>query len=85
MICRDANNLTEENDVVAAIMLGVRSAFESRCAAGKNWRASFARLEFDPFKFVDIPSGKMPRKLRLILSQDMNTEVTGCLKGADTA
>ena len=71
--------------MVSTIMLCVGAAFETRCAVRKNWYAAFAGFEFDAFEFVHVASGEVPRKIRLILTQDVDTEMLGLPKGFDIA
>jgi hypothetical protein len=85
MIGGNANDFTEENDMVATIMLRVRSAFQPCCAPGQNRHTAFSRFEFHAFKLVHIAHGESAGQGRLVLAQDMNTKVPGGLKGCEVS
>ena len=80
MIGGYTNDFTQKDDVIATVMLRIGPAFQTRCASRQNGHAAFTRFEFHPLKLVRITLCEPARQGGLILPQDMNAEVLGCLE-----
>ena len=85
MVCGDADNLAQEDHMVAAVVLSVGSAFKARGTAGKDGYAAGTWFKFHAFELVDIAHGKAPGQVLLVLAENVNAEMFGFLESGNIA